>query len=190
MSLTEQSATPNHALQRTAPARHTGCSHHLRPQPPYRSRCAAPPQSLSLGSLAITMRLNRPTQVFLAIVAGLLLAFGGLAGVRWAFGRERQFREQAERGQPIVRAIEDFRKETGSYPASLADLAPKHLATVPEIPDRSQHKYTGWDYRTVTNGAAVSYSLRYYMGRGGIEYEPPHWIGNNEGSRKIILTNE
>jgi hypothetical protein len=39
--------------QRTAPARHTGCSHRLRPQPPFRSRCAAPPQSLSLGSFAV-----------------------------------------------------------------------------------------------------------------------------------------
>ena len=47
--------TANNALQRTAPARHTGCSHRLRPQPPFRSRCAAPPQSLSLGSFAVRM---------------------------------------------------------------------------------------------------------------------------------------
>ena len=47
-------ATANHALQRTATARHTGCSHRLRPQPPFRSRCAAPPQSLSLGSLGVS----------------------------------------------------------------------------------------------------------------------------------------
>ena len=46
-------ATSNYALQRTAPARHPGCSRPprcARPQPPFRSRCAAPPQSLSLGS--------------------------------------------------------------------------------------------------------------------------------------------
>ena len=42
--------TPNQALQRTAPARHAGCSRRLRPQPPCRSQRAAPPQSLSLGS--------------------------------------------------------------------------------------------------------------------------------------------
>jgi hypothetical protein len=47
---------PNHALQRTAPARHAGCctpSRHLRPscpRPRFRSQRAAPPQSLSLGS--------------------------------------------------------------------------------------------------------------------------------------------
>ena len=48
---------PNQALHRTAPARHTGCSHRLRPQPPFRSRCAAPPQSLSLGSLGDAARV-------------------------------------------------------------------------------------------------------------------------------------
>jgi hypothetical protein len=129
-------------------------------------------------------------KVVVAIFAGLLLAYIGLAGLRFAFGRERHFREQAKLGQPIVRAIEDFQKETGSYPTSLVELVPKHLSTIPEIPDPSQHKYHGWEYRSITNGAAITYSLRYYMGRGGIEYEPPHWIGNNEGTRKIILTNE
>jgi hypothetical protein len=136
------------------------------------------------------MRPSRPTQVLFAIAAGLLLAFGGLAGVRWAFGRERQFRTQAELGQPIVRAIEDFRAQTGGYPASLADLVPKYLPTIPELPDKTQHKFRGWDYQTETNGVVVTYSLRYYMGRGGVEYRPPHWVGNNEGSRKIILSNE
>jgi len=136
------------------------------------------------------MRLNRSTQVLLVIVAGLVLAFGGLAGVRWAFGRERQFREQAELGQPIARAIEDFRVQTASYPASLAELVPEYLPTVPDMPDEARHKYRGWDYQTETNGAAVTYSLRYYMGRGGVEYRPPHWIGNNDGSLKIILSNE
>ena len=50
--------SPNHALQRTATARHTGCSHRLRPQPPFRSRCAAPPRSLSLGSLGVASASN------------------------------------------------------------------------------------------------------------------------------------
>jgi hypothetical protein len=53
-----QPRTPNHALQRTAPARHTGCSPRLRPQPPFRSRCAAPPQSLSLGSFGDCSRVR------------------------------------------------------------------------------------------------------------------------------------
>ena len=53
--------SPNHALQRTAPARHTGCSRPprcARPQPPFRSQCAAPPQSLSLGSFGDSARVS------------------------------------------------------------------------------------------------------------------------------------
>ena len=49
-------STPTYP-QRTAPARHTGCSHRLRPLPPFRSQCAAPPQSLSLGSFGDCSRV-------------------------------------------------------------------------------------------------------------------------------------
>ena len=44
------SFTPPTYPQRTAPVGHSRCFHHLRPQPPFRSGCARPPQSLSLGS--------------------------------------------------------------------------------------------------------------------------------------------
>jgi hypothetical protein len=104
--------------------------------------------------------------------------------------RTGEFRAQAQAGQPIVRAIEEFRKQTGGYPASLTNLAPKYLRTVPDTPDESQHKYTGWEYRMVTNGVAVTYTLRYYMGRGGIEYEPPVWFGNDEGHKTVLLRND
>lgn len=40
------------------------------------------------------------------------------------------------------------------------------------------------------NGSVVSYSLRYYMGKGGIEYEPPDWIGNDEGHKTVVLSNK
>ena len=137
------------------------------------------------------MRLGTPARILLAVVATFaLLAVCGVAGLRLMFSRTREFRAQAQVGQPIVRAIEQFHKQVGNYPASLADLAPKFLPTVPDTPDESQHKFSGWDYRTVTNGVTVSYTLRYYMGRGGIEYEPPVWYGNNEGHRKAILRNE
>jgi hypothetical protein len=88
--------------------------------------------------------------------------------------RTSEFKKQAELGQPIVRAIEDYHKQTGSYPASLDEL---------------HQKLSGWDYRTVTNGTAVSYSLRFYMGKGGVEYQPPDWIGNDEGQKTVILSN-
>jgi hypothetical protein len=114
----------------------------------------------------------------------------GYLGLRLLFDRTREFKAQAKAGQPIVRAIEEFKKRNGGYPASLADLVPKYLPTVPDLPDESNHKFTGWEYRTVTNGVAVSYSVRYDLGRGGVEYEPPKWIGNDEGHRTVILSNE
>ena len=125
---------------------------------------------------ARTMKL--PTILFAA-----MLALSGCS-------RTSEFKAQALAGQPIVRAIEDYRKQTGSYPPSLAALTPKYLATVPDIPDESQHKFTGWDYRIVTNGTAISFSLRYYMGRGGVEYQPPNWIGNDEGHTTVVLSNQ
>jgi hypothetical protein len=88
--------------------------------------------------------------------------------------RAGKFKTQAEFGQPIVRAIEDYHKRTGSYPRSLDEL--------PE-------KFSGWDYRTVSNGLASSYRLRFNMGKDSIEYEPPDWIGNEEGRRTVVLSN-
>jgi hypothetical protein len=110
------------------------------------------------------------------VPAGALLFLGicGIAGIRLIFSRTREFRAQAQAGQPIVGAIEQFRKQTGSYPPSLAALTPSYLPTVPDLPGDSQQKFNGWDYQTVTNGVMISYTLRYYMGRGGVEYEPPN----------------
>ena len=107
-----------------------------------------------------------------------------------ACNRTGEFQAQAQVGQPIVRAIEDFRRQTGSYPASLADLLPKYLPTIPETPDKSQHKFNGWEYCKITNDVTITYTLRYYMGKGGVEYEPPVWFGNDEGHRTVLLRNE
>jgi type II secretory pathway pseudopilin PulG len=132
-----------------------------------------------------------PKRILLVgVIVALLIGIGGIGVLRFLFGRTRQFQKQAEAGQPIVRAIEAFQKQTGSYPTSLTDLAPKFLPSVPDIPDKTKGKFEGWDYAMETNGTSVSYTLRYYMGRGGVEYRAPHWIGNNEGSRKIVLSNE
>jgi hypothetical protein len=137
------------------------------------------------------MRMGTPMRILLVVVASLvILCVCGILVLRLMFSRTREFRAQAQLGQPIVRAIEECRKQTGVYPNSLADLAPKYLPTVPDLPDESNNKFSGWDYRAVTNGMVVSYSLTYFMGRGGVEYAPPKWIGNNEGHRTIILSNE
>lgn len=124
------------------------------------------------------------------VAAFFVLAVCGLVGVRLLFSRTREFRAQARVGQPIVRAIEDYRKQSGSYPASLTELSPKYLASLPEIQREGHYKYGSWEYHVVTNGTSVSYSLRSYMGRGGIEYQSPHWIGIDEGHRTILWSNE
>ena len=113
----------------------------------------------------------------------------GAAILLSACSRNDEFLAQAHAGQPIVRAIEDYQKKAGNYPTSLADLTPKYLPTVPDLRDDSKHKFTGWDYRLVTNGTVVAYRLRYYLGKGGVEYEPPDWIGNDEGRRRVVLSN-
>lgn len=134
---------------------------------------------------------GKAVRVLLMVVgAFFVLSFCGLFALRLMFSRTREFRAQARAGQPIVRAIEDYRKQTGSYPASLGELAPQYLATLPEIQQEGQYKLGSWEYRLVTNGTAVTYSLRAYMGRGGVEYQSPHWVGNNEGQRTILLSNE
>ena len=63
--------------------------------------------------------------------------------------RTREFKAQAKLGQPIVRAIEEFRKQTGNYPPSLAELAPKYLPIAPDTIDLSKSKDTGWEYRMI-----------------------------------------
>lgn len=125
------------------------------------------------------MSVMRHSAVLLAVVMLVLSACS----------RTSEFKAQAELGQPIVRAIDNYHRQRGNYPASLADLVPKYLAAAPDIPDESKHKFRGWDYSIVTNGTAISYSLRYYMGHGGIEYKPPELIGDDEGHRTVVLSN-
>jgi hypothetical protein len=120
----------------------------------------------------------------------VLVCFCGVLALGLMFNRTREFRAQANAGQPIVKAIEAFRKETGTYPASLTELVPKYMSAVPDMPDKANHKWRGWDFRTETNGTSVTYGLRYYMGRGGVEYEPPVWMGNDEGHRTVLLRND
>jgi len=94
----------------------------------------------------------------------------------WLRSQRRVSKAQAKLGQPIVRAIEDYYTQTGSYPTSLDALPQKH---------------TGWTYETYTyqnstNGAVISYMLRYRFGRGGVEYEPNRWIGGDKGHYVLL----
>src|ERR1017187_5955984 len=103
-----------------------------------------------------------------AVLLGITMT--GLSGC----GRTGEFKAQAKLGQPVVSAIEDYHTQTGSYPTSL---------------DALPQKYSGWTYETYqnsTNGAVISYALRYRFGQGGVEYEPNRWIGGDKGHYVLL----
>lgn len=60
------------------------------------------------------------------ILVALLMP--GVRGCQASFDRSRQL----ERNLHVAFALAAYRKDTGKYPAQLADLAPKYLATVPD----------------------------------------------------------
>jgi hypothetical protein len=132
--------------------------------------------------------LTRMLTIVAAAVAVLFCVC--LVALHFSFDRRREFLAKAGEGQPIVGAINRYKEENGSYPVALDDLVPKYLFQWPETPSPPEGKFGGWDYRTVTNGTVVTYDLRYYMGTGGVEYQPPNWMANDEGHRTVILRNE
>lgn len=136
------------------------------------------------------MSANKKRIVFGLLAGAVLINIISLWILSHHLNRTSEFCAKAAEGKPIVHAIEEFRKDTGKYPLSLADLVPKYLPKDPDLSDAPNRKYHGWEYQAILDGKAASYSLRYYMGRGGVEYEPPHWIGNDEGRRSVLLTIE
>ena len=105
------------------------------------------------------------------------------------FSRTAEFRARAKAGQPLVRAIEAFRRDTGHYPTSLHELVPKYFPGFPSIPSDPRARGSdsdGWEYYT---RGTDSYSLYYFMGKGGVEYDPPNWIGDDDGNRKVLSLN-
>ena len=114
--------------------------------------------------------------------------------VRVLLSRTGEFRAKAKEGDPIVTAIERFKYANGAYPESLSVLVPSYLPSQPQVADITNGVFGGWDYQIVTNieyhlasnVTVTSYTLRYYMGRGGIEYQAPYWLGNDEGHRSIV----
>ena len=87
-------------------------------------------------------------------------------------GHKDEYKAQAKLGQPIVRAIEDYYTQTGSYPTSL---------------DALSQKYSGWTYETSTETATNGwYALRYRFSKGGVEYEPHRWIGGDKGHYVLL----
>ena len=73
---------------------------------------------------------------------------------------QNYFRARMQTGQKIVDAIENYKREVGSPPASLTNLVPKYLATLPD----GSKEYAGWYYVTTTNDSVVSYRCGFYSG--------------------------
>ena len=152
---------------------------------------APPPTPAEIAEMQ--ERRDIPLLVLFTVIGSLVIL--GVCGIfvpRLMFDRTREFRAQAQVGQPIVRAIEEFRKQTGNYPSSLTDLVPKYLPRLPDpdMPRRHRHISYVWDYYTVTNGTAVSYNLNCFMGKGGVDYDPPVWQGNDDGHKIFLFRNE
>jgi hypothetical protein len=137
------------------------------------------------------VKLNSPLRGFIiAVVFCLIVVALGLVAIRLIFDRTREFEDQAQIGQPIVKAIELFRIQSGRCPETLSELVPQYLPIEPSVFNRKHYQSGSWEYKTFTNENAVSYKLRCYMGRGGVEYVPPNWIGIDEGHSKILFQNK
>ena len=97
----------------------------------------------------------------------LVIAMTGLLGCV----HTAKFEAQARLGQPIVRAIEDHLKQTGTYPASLDELP---------------LKTSGWTFMTFVEDTRVTYELRYSMGQDDVVYIPSSWLVQNKGHTKQL----
>jgi hypothetical protein len=119
----------------------------------------------------------------------LFLLFVGVFMVVWALDldRSRDFRSKMREARPLVEAIERFRNGTAVYPQSLDELVPKYSSGIATNVKNLRQKFSGWEYYLNTNDGKVSYTLENYnMGRAGIEYTPPYWTGNVDGSRRVL----
>ena len=136
-----------------------------------------------LGALVLMAKI-------LGVVLGAVcLLFAGILVLVWAFDvdRSRDFRQKIREATPLVRAIEKFRTDTGSYPQSLDELGPKYLTGIATNAGGLRQKFGGWTYYTDTNAGKVSYTLRNYnMGHAGIDYTPPYWTGNVDGNTRVL----
>jgi hypothetical protein len=63
--------------------------------------------------------------ILLAVVGVLLLSKG------W-FGDRTKIDETTKRGDVIIRALEQFRADSGHYPKSLSELQPKYIKKIPQ----------------------------------------------------------
>lgn len=99
-------------------------------------------------------RLASPWWLF-----GIVLLVIGIVAVWWLTSLpydEAKCRRQIRQGEPVVAALEAYRRDTGTYPESLHELIPKYLAVMPalegvEAADRLTDEAWGYDRTEPTN---------------------------------------
>jgi len=105
------------------------------------------------------------------------------------FDRTAEFKAKVREGQPVIQALEAFHRDTGKYPKTLAELAPKYLPNLSNGPTDSEHYFGGWRFYTVTNyneDNSVTYDLSFFMGKGWVAYRPTNWIANDDGHERVL----
>lgn len=99
---------------------------------------------------------RRRYYTFLVVIPCIALALGefflALVGSVMLAGRtsDRAFTAAAQRGQPLVDAIEAYREATGAYPENLQNLVPVYLQSIPDTgmagyPEFTYGRTTGED---------------------------------------------
>ena len=86
-------------------------------------------------------------QIVALVVVAVVLAAAYVALDFYSSGEVRVSMTES-RGTQILQGLNKYKQEAGSYPDSLAKLAPKHLASVPVCPDSSSFAYqlTGGEF--------------------------------------------
>lgn len=107
-------------------------------------------------------RIVRKGHITTAGVLSLVIPYS-LILTNMLLGRMLEFKLQAYTGQPIVKAIENFKEKNGYYPDSLQQLVPAFLRGKLDLYGSSKYPHGGWEYSTVLKNGQKTYTLRYYM---------------------------
>lgn len=89
------------------------------------------------------------------VVVALAVFAAGAVVYAWAHRDEADIDRTRMQGSDIVQALERYRSDEGSYPASLDALVPAYLADIPQ-PAWGEE----WTYRTFSDGAHCELYVR------------------------------
>jgi hypothetical protein len=134
---------------------------------------------------------------------GLLL----LAGLSWsgmvAIASARAARDIARAGEPLARAIEQYHRDHGEYPAELAPLVPGYLAAIPDTgygqrrgfhyyradtPPKGPRHEPDRAWETLVVGGAPYAIMVEQVPAGTLVYRPTGEYGDLPGGRRVAGT--